>query len=62
LRQQQGGEEWKEVGGLVWGQDEMNVIEDLIAGWDPEMSGGERAEEGKVVYEEEQGVRRGAKL
>jgi 2-hydroxychromene-2-carboxylate isomerase len=29
---------WKSVGGLVWGQDETNVVEDLIAGWDPETS------------------------
>jgi 2-hydroxychromene-2-carboxylate isomerase len=29
---------WKNVGGLVWGQDETNVVEDLIAGWDPESS------------------------
>jgi 2-hydroxychromene-2-carboxylate isomerase len=29
---------WKCVGGLVWGQDETNVVEDLIAGWDPETS------------------------
>jgi 2-hydroxychromene-2-carboxylate isomerase len=29
---------WKPVGGLVWGQDETNVVEDLIAGWDPEIS------------------------
>jgi 2-hydroxychromene-2-carboxylate isomerase len=31
--------EWKAVGGLVWGQDEINVVEDLIAGWNPESSG-----------------------
>ena len=30
--------EWKAVGGLVWGQDEINVVEDLIAGWNPESS------------------------
>lgn len=24
---------WDNVGGLVWGQDELNVVEDLIAGW-----------------------------
>jgi 2-hydroxychromene-2-carboxylate isomerase len=24
------------VGGIVWGQDELNVVEDLIAGWDME--------------------------
>jgi 2-hydroxychromene-2-carboxylate isomerase len=29
---------WKPVGGLIWGQDETNVVEDLIAGWDPENS------------------------
>ncbi|KAL5117418.1 hypothetical protein ACEQ8H_004734 [Pleosporales sp. CAS-2024a] len=29
---------WKPVGGLVWGQDETNVVEDLIMGWDPETS------------------------
>jgi 2-hydroxychromene-2-carboxylate isomerase len=27
---------WKNVGGLIWGQDETNVVEDLLAGWDPE--------------------------
>lgn len=36
---QHGKGEWKPVGGLVWGQDETNVVEDLIAGWDPETSG-----------------------
>jgi 2-hydroxychromene-2-carboxylate isomerase len=35
---QYGTDEWKPVGGLVWGQDETNVVEDLIAGWDPETS------------------------
>ena len=29
---------WKNVGGIVWGQDETNVVEDLIAGWDDETS------------------------
>ena len=29
---------WKLVGGVVWGQDETSVVEDLIAGWDPESS------------------------
>jgi 2-hydroxychromene-2-carboxylate isomerase len=29
---------WRNVGGLVWGQDETNLVEDLIAGWDPESS------------------------
>jgi 2-hydroxychromene-2-carboxylate isomerase len=33
-----GQNNWKNVGGLVWGQDETNVVEDLIAGWDPERS------------------------
>ncbi|OAG11287.1 thioredoxin-like protein [Paraphaeosphaeria sporulosa] len=28
--------EWEHVGGLVWGQDESNVVEDLIAGWSGE--------------------------
>jgi len=37
LRQTDGGE-WKAVGGLVWGQDEINVVEDVIAGWNPESS------------------------
>lgn len=38
LRQTNDGE-WKAVGGLVWGQDETNIVEDLIAGWNPESSG-----------------------
>lgn len=25
---------WEPYGGLIWGQDEINVVEDLIAGWD----------------------------
>ena len=29
---------WENVGGVVWGQDEINVVEDLIAGWNPEQS------------------------
>jgi 2-hydroxychromene-2-carboxylate isomerase len=29
---------WEPMGGLVWGQDEMGVVEDLITGWDPESS------------------------
>lgn len=33
---QYGTDEWRHVGGLVWGQDETNVVEDLVAGWDPE--------------------------
>jgi predicted DsbA family dithiol-disulfide isomerase len=36
--QEQSAGVWKPVGGLVWGQDETNVVEDLIAGWDPENS------------------------
>lgn len=26
--------EWRQTGDLVWGQDEVAVVEDLIAGWD----------------------------
>lgn len=37
LRQSEAGT-WDAAGGLVWGQDEMGVVEDLIAGWDPEKS------------------------
>lgn len=37
LRQHKAGA-WEPVGGLVWGQDETNVVEDLIMGWDPESS------------------------
>jgi 2-hydroxychromene-2-carboxylate isomerase len=37
LRQSEDGQ-WKPHGGLVWGQDETNVVEDLIAGWDPDRS------------------------
>jgi 2-hydroxychromene-2-carboxylate isomerase len=33
-----GNGNWKNVGGIVWGQDETNVVEDLIAGWDLESS------------------------
>ncbi|KAH7064483.1 DSBA-like thioredoxin domain-containing protein [Paraphoma chrysanthemicola] len=46
LRQNESGE-WKLAGGLVWGQDETSVVEDLIAGWDPETSD-ELAEPRKV--------------
>lgn len=35
---QGGNGQWIPRGGLVWGQDETNVVEDLIAGWDPESS------------------------
>lgn len=41
---------WNLAGGIVWGQDEINVVEDLIAGWDPESST-EAAEPRKVAYE-----------
>jgi 2-hydroxychromene-2-carboxylate isomerase len=27
------GNEWMPAGGLVWGQDELGVVMDLIAGW-----------------------------
>lgn len=37
LRQSENGH-WESHGGLVWGQDETNVVEDLIAGWDPKRS------------------------
>jgi 2-hydroxychromene-2-carboxylate isomerase len=30
--------QWRACGGLVWGQDETNIVEDLIAGWDPAQS------------------------
>lgn len=26
--------DWSQIGDLVWGQDELDVVEDLIAGWD----------------------------
>lgn len=35
---QDGNDQWVPRGGVVWGQDETNVVEDLIAGWDPESS------------------------
>lgn len=28
------GTEWQQTGDLVWGQDELAVVEDLISGWD----------------------------
>lgn len=44
----EGEEDWKQVGDLVWGQDEMNVVEDLISGSDGEgvarVGGGEGKE------------------
>lgn len=30
----EGEDAWKLFGDLVWGQDELPVVEDLIAGWD----------------------------
>lgn len=57
LKQQQSGGEFEAVGGLVWGQDEINVVEDLIAGWIPEKSDSRVAEVGKVKYEDMQGVK-----
>ncbi|KAF2732026.1 thioredoxin-like protein [Polyplosphaeria fusca] len=33
FRQADSGE-WKDVSGIIWGQDEQNVVEDYIAGWD----------------------------
>lgn len=47
------------VGGLVWGQDEIAVLEDLIAGWD--VASDAVAEVGRVDYAAEEG-RRGARL
>ncbi|CAI6335540.1 unnamed protein product [Periconia digitata] len=38
LSQQGADGKYRQIGGIVWGQDEMNVVEDLIAGWDPENS------------------------
>ena len=46
---QKGGKEWKQVGGLIWGQDQINVVEDLVAGWEPE-TGNTLAEPRKVEY------------
>lgn len=40
---------WGARGGVVWGQDETNVVEDLIAGWDDEQSE-LVAEAGKAEY------------
>ncbi|KAF2676294.1 thioredoxin-like protein [Lentithecium fluviatile CBS 122367] len=36
---------WENQGGVVWGQDETNVVEDLVAGWDVDDEG-RRAEVG----------------
>lgn len=30
---------WRQVGDIVWGQDEIAVVEDFIAGWDGETGG-----------------------
>ncbi|KAE9965851.1 hypothetical protein BLS_007363 [Venturia inaequalis] len=30
---------WKVNNGIVWGQDESNVVKDLISGWDAETGG-----------------------
>ncbi|KAL6711684.1 hypothetical protein ACN47E_004618 [Coniothyrium glycines] len=49
LRQDASGQ-WNLVGGIVWGQDETNVVEDLIAGWSPEEESAV-AEARKVVYD-----------
>ena len=37
LRQSHKGD-WAHDGNIVWGQDETNVVQDLIAGWDAEAS------------------------
>lgn len=42
--------DWNHVGGIIWGQDEINVVEDLIAGWDDERST-EVAEPRKATFE-----------
>ena len=31
---QPGDEGWRQIGDVVWGQDESAVVEDLIAGWE----------------------------
>jgi 2-hydroxychromene-2-carboxylate isomerase len=55
LRQNAQGK-WSLAGGIVWGQDEINVVEDLIAGWDPEHQN-EVAEPRRVTYEAKQSAR-----
>lgn len=40
---------WEPRGGVVWGQDEINVVEDLIAGWD-DTSSQQVAMVGKANY------------
>lgn len=46
----QGEGEWRQVGGIVWGQDELAVVEDLVAGWDGERVAevGDEAKRGPV--------------
>jgi 2-hydroxychromene-2-carboxylate isomerase len=39
--------DWENSGGVVWGQDETNVVEDLIAGWNVDTSNA-RAVRGKA--------------
>ena len=34
------GNDWVPAGGIVWGQDELAVVEDLIAGWREEEAAG----------------------
>ena len=33
---QSGTADWEHVSGVIWGQDELNVVEDIIAGWTAE--------------------------
>lgn len=33
---QTSNQDWEHVGGIIWGQDETNVVEDLVAGWNIE--------------------------
>ena len=33
FRREIGQTDWKQAGDLVWGQDELAVVEDLIVGW-----------------------------
>ena len=35
---QNDNDQWRSCGGLIWGQDETSVVEDLIAGWEPQCS------------------------
>ncbi|KAK5095811.1 hypothetical protein LTS08_007947 [Lithohypha guttulata] len=49
LRQSDSGD-WVHDGNIVWGQDETNVVEDLIAGWDAEASN-DLAEAHKARFE-----------